>query len=222
MWYRLSSTPGTISYRLNSMQPGFDARGPSPAYGRGFLRVLGEGSMELSWRIDRRPPLWALDQFDQNAMGRAGMNERHPGAVGPFPWRFIDETEPRGASASQRSNDVGHRERQVMNPFPPGDEEPVQWTTGREGLQELDPHLRDFDERHPDILLAERLPPDLGQPKSPVERDGVVDPAHDDAEVGQPSLVPGINHLRPALILRPGHACGRASSATWPQPVPLR
>lgn len=144
------------------------------------------------------------------------MNERHPGALDPFPRRFIDETESRSASAGQRPNDVAHRERQMMNPFPPGDEEPVQRTGRRERFQEFDPSLRDGEERHPDILLGERLPPGLGQPKSPVERDGGVDPAHDDAEVGQPSLVRGISHEGP------GHVCGRASSATWTHLVPIR
>src|SRR5437879_8784075 len=81
---------------------------------------------ELSWRVLGRLPPLDLDKLDEDAVECIGVEERDPGAVSAPPRRTIDQADPDRTRPRQRSIDVRNLERQVVNPFAPHGQEPVE------------------------------------------------------------------------------------------------
>ena len=64
-----------------------------------------------------------LLQFNQNTMSRGRMNEGDQRALGTGSWRLVDQSNPTRLQMCQRSVDVVHPQRDVMDARPPLREE---------------------------------------------------------------------------------------------------
>src|SRR5689334_9634220 len=105
-------------------------------------------------------------------MCRTRVDECYPGPMGAAPRRLVDKAGSGRSRTDQRPLDVGDLECQVVDPLSADGQKAVQGACCGQGFHEFDPYFFDRDERDPDVLLIERLPPDLGKPKALIEGSG--------------------------------------------------
>lgn len=112
------------------------------------------GSLLLGhYRHQRR--LVALDEFDHDAVGVAGMQEGYQRTVRAGSWLRIDRREPGEARHRERMRDVADRQGDVVKTFAAPLQEPRGRTVLPERLDQLDPGRSHGDECDGDTVGRE-------------------------------------------------------------------
>ncbi len=140
--------------------------------------------------IVRKLLLRGFDQLDEHAVGGVRMEKRDPGSPGTPPRGCVDRAKPGRLRPGQRLIQIRHLKRQVVNPLPALPQKSDEGAGGSQRLEQLDPGVPHRDERDPDVLSGNRLPPAHHQAEPAVAcRRGLM-PADDDPEMPQAGAHP--------------------------------